>query len=178
MDNPHLRDSYDMSQQGRAMVPVQSIDTRDDVREKTEKGQQRRFFEHVQPTFTVVVPKTTRLEFLDERNPAKSIIVRKKAREWVNQNRASTQKSRSRRRPSKAKQRERDIDSSENQDTRLERRSINGTVESSSPLRTIGLHQFDPFAVLPHVATNYDHLLDYCKYRSSPIRRLTPIMSL
>lgn len=58
--------------------------------QKDSKG--RKFFQQMQPTFSIDVPTTTftKLEFLDNFDPAKDTVVRKKAREWVNKNREIT----------------------------------------------------------------------------------------
>jgi hypothetical protein len=129
-------------------------------RRKNQKGKERSFFEHAQPTFVVDIPRITTLEFLDESNPAKDTIVRKKAREWVHQNKVNTRKSRQRRQPSRTDSGKSD-DTTE--DAQLQRRSSSATVRLPSPLRAVGVRRLDVFNVLPDVGTNYDHLLDYCE---------------
>ncbi|QRD00201.1 hypothetical protein JI435_070940 [Parastagonospora nodorum SN15] len=158
--NVDLKDAHRrvlLQQTGKASGSAESTDNGGEARNEKE----RRFFEHVQPTFAVELPTTTRLEFLDERNPAKRIIVRKKAREWVNQNKSGGKKSRSRRRPAKKEETETDVGSTECQNAQVQRHGSDDAVKVPSPLQDIGVRQFDPFTVLPDVGSQYDHLLDY-----------------
>lgn len=153
-----------MQQIGKASGSAESTDHGGEAR----NGKERRFFEHVQPTFAVELPTTTRLEFLDERNPAKRIIVRKKAREWVNQNKSGGKKSRSRRKPAKKEETETDVGSAEGHNAQIQRCGSGDAVKVQSPLRDIGVRQSDPFTVLPDVGSHYDHLLDYCRFEAPP----------
>jgi len=153
-----------MQQTGKASGSAESTD----VGGQARKDKERRFFEHAQPTFAVELPTTTRLEFLDERNPAKRIIVRRKAREWVNQNKSGGKKSRSRRKPAKKDETETEGECAGSEIAQVQRRGSGDAVKVASPLRDVGLRQFDPFTVLPEVGSQYDHLLDYCRFEAPP----------
>lgn len=129
---------------------------------KDNKG--RKFFQQMQPTFSIDVPTTTftKLEFLDNFDPAKDTVVRKKAREWVNKNREisnlggqATSKSRSKNVALKADE--------EDQKKQLARRkSTTPTVIITSP-KAVGASSVDPFGILPDIGRDFDHIIKYCK---------------
>jgi hypothetical protein len=50
-----------------------------------DKGPSRKFFHGVGPTFSVT-PPTPKLQFLDNSDPSKGVVVEKKAPEWAHQN--------------------------------------------------------------------------------------------
>jgi hypothetical protein len=136
---------------------------------KDNKG--RKFFQQMQPTFSIDLPTTTftKLEFLDNFDPAKDKVVRKKAREWVNKNREITitnlsgqaiPKSKSKNTAWKLKD--------EVQKKQLaQRKSITSAVILSPP-QAIGASQVDPFGLLPFIGRNFDHIIKYCKITLEP----------
>jgi hypothetical protein len=160
------------------MSPGQSVEdpthtTRPDdtSKRKPQKGNERKYFQQMQPTFAVTLPRrTTRIEFLDESNPAKDTIIRRKAREWVNQNRDQTRKGRRKQRRAETETEGREATPTEDIDTQvLQTLKNDDTILTISPRQTVGSCQYDPFCSLPVVDANYEHLLDYCKFRSSRI---------
>ena len=129
---------------------------------KDNKG--RKFFQQMQPTFSIDVPATTftKLEFLDNFDPAKDTVVRKKAREWVNRNREASNpggqgapKSRSKNAGLKAED--------ESQKKQLTRRKSTVPTIIPSPSKAVGPSQVDPFGILPNIGRDFDHIIKYCK---------------
>jgi uncharacterized FlgJ-related protein len=156
-----------MSQRRQATNFATCTQAHDTQKAKSHKGKERMFFQQMQPTFAVDVPnKVTRLEFLDESNPAKSTIVRKKAREWVNQNKANIKKSRQKQQIPKEENDSRVVQSIQKHDMQLQGWTFHDMAVTSVPLPAIG-HVFDPFNSLPDVGTKYDHILDYCESLTS-----------
>ncbi|KAF1364685.1 hypothetical protein EJ07DRAFT_97035 [Lizonia empirigonia] len=134
--------------------------------QKDSKG--RKFFQQMQPTFSIDVPTTTltKLEFLDNFDPAKSAVVRKKAREWVNKNREITNlsgqaipKSRSKNSASKAED--------EDQKKQLTRQKSTAPAAAFNPTKTVGASSVDPFGILPDIGRNFDHIIKYLPRGSS-----------
>ncbi|KAF9695727.1 hypothetical protein EKO04_006059 [Ascochyta lentis] len=127
---------------------------------KDNKG--RKFFQQMQPTFSIDVPTTTftKLEFLDNFDPAKDTVVRKKAREWVNKNREITNLSGqaiSRSKKSKNAARE-----GEDKDkTQLTRRKAVAPLLTPSLPKTVGASSVDAFGILPSIGRDFDHIIKY-----------------
>ncbi|KAF2833206.1 hypothetical protein CC86DRAFT_365161 [Ophiobolus disseminans] len=122
----------------------------------------------MQPTFTVELPATTNnLQFIDVNDPAKSTIVRRKAREWVNKNKDATNRTRQKKLRSASedvtgKGREKEWSGEVIQLPRKHSRDaivipLNG-----------GLRQFDPFNIFPDVGRKYDHIVEFCRFTPSP----------
>lgn len=130
---------------------------------KDNKG--RKFFQQMQPTFSIDVPTTTftKLEFLDNFDPAKDTVVRKKAREWVNKNREisnlsgqASSKSRSRTKKSAFGVQE------EDEKKQLARRRTTLHAIIPSP-KAVSASSVDPFGLLPNIGRDFDHIIKYCK---------------
>lgn len=129
---------------------------------KDSKG--RKFFQQLQPTFAVDVPPTTstNLEFLDNFDPGKDTVVRKKAREWVNKNREmttlggqATPKSTSKTAASRV-----GVEAWKEQ---IARRQSQVSAVQFSPPKSIGASSVDPFGILPNIGRNFDHIIKYCR---------------
>lgn len=147
--------------------PVDAARPDDTSKRKPQRGNDRRFFQQMQPTFAVTLPRrNTKIEFLDESNPAKDTIIRKKAREWVNQNRDQGRKNRRKQKRAETEEKEPEAKPRDAQNMQLQRRKSEDPVLILSPLETVGTRQFDPFSTLPRVDTKYEHLLEYCKWIS------------
>jgi hypothetical protein len=123
----------------------------------------RRFFQQMQPTFSIEMPiATTKLEFLDENDPEKNTIVRKKAREWVNKNKKSTSlECRSRQQTKCNKMTAKNADVGTDKRQILERKSISHPAEKFSPLQIVGGSSMDPFSILPNVGRRVDHIIEH-----------------
>jgi hypothetical protein len=128
-----------------------------------QRGKGRKFFQQMQPSFAIELPRRpTRIEFLDENNPEKATIVRKKAREWVNQNRDQTKKARQ-------KQQHSNTTAQDGKDQtgkilKTENKKSKELVITPSPLRTSGPRKKDQFDSLPDMKIKYDHLMEFCKF--------------
>lgn len=128
----------------------------------SQKGKGRKFFQQLQPTFSIDVPQatTTKLEFLDHSDPAKDIVVRKKAREWVNKNKAISKQSGDSRSLVKPKKVVRKVE-----DTKREQKQ--GKAKQYEPMKlnialpAFNINTFDPFNVLPDVGRKYDHIIQF-----------------
>ncbi|KAF2992939.1 hypothetical protein E8E13_000372 [Curvularia kusanoi] len=129
-----------------------------DQQEQDNKG--RKFFQQMQPTFFIDVPTPTsaKLEFLDNFDPAKDTVVRKKAREWVNKNRELssfsgpvTSKSRSKKHVSR-----RDVDEKK----QLVRQKTLVPAAVTGP-QTVAASSVDPFGILPNIGRDFDHIIKY-----------------
>lgn len=126
----------------------------------SKKG--RKFFHKVQPTFSVAssAPQT-QLCFLDNSDPKKDAIVRKKAREWVWKNKhKDTDASKRKDGTRKAAKSEGDRRSEHGQMVMfrgVDRRKV-------SPLNDISMGSVDPFGTLPAVGRKIDHIIEYCKF--------------
>ncbi|KAJ8113753.1 hypothetical protein OPT61_g4187 [Boeremia exigua] len=121
----------------------------------------RKFFQQMQPTFSIDVPTTTftKLEFLDNFDPAKDTVVRKKAREWVNKNREisnisgqATSKSRSKNAASRAEE--------EYQKKQVARLKSTTPIVIPCP-KPVAAGSVDPFGLLPNIGRNFDHIIKY-----------------
>jgi hypothetical protein len=132
----------------------------------SQRGKGRKFFQHMQPTFAIELPTTsTKLEFLDENDPAKRTIVRKKAREWVNKNKDMTNKCRQRQKQSSGKGKAREADYAGSSDVQLQRRKSNKPITMLGAFKAEGLRQFDPFNILPDIGRKYSHVVEFCESR-------------
>jgi hypothetical protein len=132
------------------------------LQDKNNKG--RKFFQQMQPTFSIDVPTTnfTKLEFLDNFDPAKDTVVRKKAREWVNKNREisnlggqASSKSRSKKAALKT--------DNEDQKKQLVKRKVAFPAVSIGSPRAVGASAVDPFGILPNIGRDFDHIIKYCE---------------
>jgi hypothetical protein len=129
-----------------------------------QRGKGRKFFQEVQPTFAVELPiTTTKLEFLDENDPGKSTIVRKKAREWVNKNKDASRKTKKKTQHPRIEDGGRVFDSAEDHDMQLQGRKSSPPFVKLDVLRAVGAGHLDPFNILPHVGRQYDHIIKFCK---------------
>ncbi|KAH7095801.1 hypothetical protein FB567DRAFT_40404 [Paraphoma chrysanthemicola] len=127
-----------------------------------QRGKGRKFFQQLQPTFALDLPSTSvKLQFLDENDPAKDTIVRKKAREWVNRNRNMNVPNRPKQSRSKETVKASDVEEETETNMQLQRRWSNSSAERLDPLQGIGKGISDPFNVLPDVGRKYDHIIDY-----------------
>jgi hypothetical protein len=134
-----------------------------------KKEKCRKFFQQIEPTFSVSVPAApyTELQFLDNFDPAKDSVVRKKAREWVNKNKEKTTlsgKPKSRARSSAEK------DVSNEQEKQLIK-TIADKVATINP-RSVAASSIDPFGLLPDVGRNFDHIIKYCMSSHSSVQTL------
>jgi hypothetical protein len=129
---------------------------------KDNKG--RKFFQQMQPTFSIDVPATTftKLEFLDNFDPAKDTVVRKKAREWVNKNREINNLSGKTVSKSKSKGTTRKKDAEDERKELIRMRSSLAAVLVNTP-QSVGADKVDPFGILPNIGRNFDHIIKYCK---------------
>jgi hypothetical protein len=128
-----------------------------------QKGKGRKFFQHMQPTFAVDVPTSaTKLQFLDENDPAKDTIVRKKAREWVNMNRDLSNQNRQKLGGPKTKHATPKDKDEEDEAMQLQRRKSNDMTVALEALQGIGSRQFDSFNILPDVGRKYGHIIEFC----------------
>lgn len=125
-------------------------------------GKGRKFFQHMQPTFSIGVPTTTftKLEFLDNFDPAKDTVVRKKAREWVNKNREISNLSGSS--PSKSRSKSVALTAEDDRKKQIVRRKSVVLAAEGSP-QSVGASAVDPFGILPNIGRDFDHIIKYCK---------------
>ncbi|KAJ4361615.1 hypothetical protein N0V95_001691 [Ascochyta clinopodiicola] len=126
----------------------------------------------MQPTFSIDVPTTTftKLEFLDNFDPGKDTVVRKKAREWVNKNREITNLSVPK---SKSKNAAWKADDEEKKAQVARRRNAARVLTSSLP-KAVGASSVDAFGILPHVGRDFDHIIKYYKYADKSKHALVP----
>lgn len=116
----------------------------------------------MQPTFAIQVPPTAvKLEFLDENDPAKDTIVRKKAREWVNKNREISNQSRRRATKSNSAGSTTPEPTVEEKETQVVRRKSNTPIVNFDPLSVVGSPYTDPFNVFPDIGRKYGHVVQY-----------------
>lgn len=132
------------------------------TKRKENKG--RKFFQQMQPTFSIDVPTTTftKLEFLDNFDPGKDTVVRKKAREWVNKNREFSNlggQTKSKSRPKKSTSKS---DKGDENKQLTRRESSTQAMVITSP-NTIGASSVDPFGILPNIGRDFDHIIKYCE---------------
>ncbi|KAF2018983.1 hypothetical protein BU24DRAFT_405705 [Aaosphaeria arxii CBS 175.79] len=106
----------------------------------------RRYFEQVQPIFAVS-SSATKLEFVDNSDPRKDLVVRKKAREWVHRNRETTRRNKG---AQNAKTQEAGAVTA--WDIILSRRAS---------LKDPSSGRIDPFDMLPNVGRKVDHILEF-----------------
>jgi hypothetical protein len=145
-------------------VPANTSPPSEGPQRNAQRGREREFFQRMQPSFAVELPKRpTRIEFLDDSNPKKATIVRRKAREWVNQNRDEAKKARQKHQRSKTTAKNYADRPDGSQDVQGWRQKSAGLVLIPSPLQTAGPHKNDPFDCLPDMGMKYGHLVEYCK---------------
>lgn len=147
--------SFDTSANSSASANVDTTQTRG-----PQKGKGRKFFQQLQPTFSVDVPRATiKLQFLDENDPAKDTIVRKKAREWVNKNREITNQGRKQTRTKRESATPKEETRKEEQ--QLVRRPSYDAVLLSDPLQGVASGSIDPFCIFPNIGRKYDHIIEW-----------------
>jgi len=130
-----------------------------------QSDKNRKYFQKIHHTFAVELSQATtpRLEFLDHSDPAKNIVVRKKAREWVNKNRAISKRSADNHQLPKTSSDK--ISKAVEEDRRVQ--IVEKDQSQILPTTPINLHQptsltcFDPFGLLPRLARKYDHLIEF-----------------
>lgn len=132
----------------------------------SQKGKGRKFFQQLQPTFAIDVPQasTVKLEFLDHSDPAKDVVVRKKAREWVNKNRAKSKQSGSGSKSQTTCHKEADVELviRGTKVKKLEYDNIEDLIKQAEHLSpSTGINSFDPFSLLPRVGRKYDHIVQF-----------------
>lgn len=132
----------------------------------SQKGKGRKFFQHLQPTFAIDVPQATtmNLEFLDHSDPAKDIVVRKKAREWVNKNKAKSKQSDDGTKSQSASGKETNLGyvNRYTGETLLEdNHTWDIPISLGHFFRSTNLDSFDPFSLLPKVGRKYDHIIQF-----------------
>ncbi|KAF2856341.1 hypothetical protein T440DRAFT_105857 [Plenodomus tracheiphilus IPT5] len=132
----------------------------------SQKGKGRKFFQQLQPTFAIDVPqsKASKLEFLDHSDPAKDLVVRKKAREWVNKNKAKA-KQRGGSSKSQSKSRLTAGCESEEKDGAVVLGGDDKMQDQPVPLGQLiqpaSITSYDPFGMLPEVGRKYDHIIQF-----------------
>ena len=126
-----------------------------------EKEKGRKFFQQIEPTFAVSVPTApyTELQFLDNFDPGKDAIIRKKAREWVNRNKERTALNG---RPKPKAKGNAEKAANEELEKQLAKKRADSKALVASP-RTISASSVDPFGLLPNVGRNFDHIIKYCR---------------
>jgi hypothetical protein len=125
-----------------------------------DKG--RKFFQQMQPTFSIELEnaRTTELEFLDHSDPRKSIVVRKKAREWVNKNKELSKQNRGGKSQSNSKNLVFINTNAGEPKKAVAKRRIHEGI-SLDALQPVSLNEFDPFKLLPSVGRKYDHIIQF-----------------
>jgi hypothetical protein len=130
----------------------------------------RKFFQQMQPTFAVDLPRTeTTLQFLDENDPAKDTVVRKKAREWVNMKRKTKKQDRGKQKHFEDRGTLEELIQAGSGTNQLQRRSSSGEIILVSPTTVVGSLQFDPFHILPDIGRDYKNIIDFCEFTRSPL---------
>lgn len=139
--------------------------------ELSQKSKGRKFFQQLQPTFSIDVAKhnITKLEFLDHSDPGKDTVVRKKAREWVNRNKEILKKRHESQSPKQTKSPiSKDDDATA---TKTEPQQIMIKMEEpmvlAEPLHVNHLGALDPFDILPSremVGRKYEHIIQFFFY--------------
>lgn len=131
----------------------------------SQKGKGRKFFQQMQPTFAIKLPTmsaTTQLEFLDHSDPSKDMVVRKKAREWVNKNKEISKQNRNKLSLPPAKSTVWAVKvEGETQKEIQKRRNSEQAVVVLCPLQIVGTDTLDPFSFLPNIGRPYDHIIQY-----------------
>jgi hypothetical protein len=157
-------------------APVSTSQLNEAQPPKAQKGKGRKFFQHMQPSFAIELPKPpTMVEFLDENDPEKATIVRKKAREWVNQNRDKSKKTRQKQQQPRITVQDERERPSRVKDLKTEREKSQELMMTPSLLRVVGSRKNDPFDSLPDMGIKYEHMMEYCKFTSLSCHRILPI---
>ncbi|KAF1956266.1 hypothetical protein CC80DRAFT_72686 [Byssothecium circinans] len=120
----------------------------------TKKAPTRKFFNSVEPTFSIAQPKTQQLQFLDNSDPGKNAVVRKKAREWVHRNKQQELAVKTKRAVAKKK-----YDGEVEFELRQERMPQLDVL--CDPLMNVAAGRPDPFETFPKVGRNVDHIIEY-----------------
>lgn len=137
------------------MAPEQTQSAQPTSRKAPTSKKGRNFFHKVEPTFAIK-PSATQLEFVDNSDPSKDIVVRKKAREWVHRNR-------------EASIRRKNASGSHTfrvEDSNKEQRDSKSRAAFKASLRALfdpSSGRIDPFDVLPNVGRKVDHIIEFCK---------------
>jgi hypothetical protein len=148
-----------------AEAPISTSQLSEAQPRKTHKGKGRQFFQHMQPSFAVELPSPPgKIEFLDENNPDKATIVRKKAREWVNRNRDKSKKIGQKQQQPNTIVQDKKYRSIRVKDLKAEREKSQELVITPSLLWVAGSRKNDPFDSLPDVGIKYEHMMEYCKF--------------
>jgi hypothetical protein len=121
----------------------------------------RKFFQQMQPTFSVDVSPSTKLDlqFLDNFDPTKGAVVRKKAREWVNKNREIS----SLRGQATSKTRSKNAMSRTEEDQKKHLAKWKPPVSAAFSPQAVGANTVDPFGVFPNIGRDFGHIMKYCK---------------
>ena len=122
----------------------------------------RKFFQQMQPTFSVDVSPTTStkpFEFLDDFDPTKSAVVRKKAREWVNKNREIS----SLRGVATSKTRSKNVTSRTEEDKKKQLAKRKPPVPAFFGPQAVGANTIDPFGFCPNSGRDFGHIMKYCQ---------------
>ncbi|KAF1840827.1 uncharacterized protein K460DRAFT_294785 [Cucurbitaria berberidis CBS 394.84] len=129
----------------------------------SQKDKGRQFFQQMQPTFSIELPKNTvtKLEFLDHSDPDKDTVVRKKAREWVNKNKATSKHNRHVQWLSRAKMIKGVAKEADETRAQLEMIKREEFVIVLDPHSAVNTKCLDPFNLLPDIGRNYDHILHF-----------------
>jgi hypothetical protein len=159
-----------------AEAPVSKSQPSEAQPRTAQKGKGRKFFQHIQPSFAVKLPSPpTKIEFLDENDPEKATIVRKKAREWVNQNRDKGKKIRQKQQKSSTTDQDEEYRLSRVKDLKAKKEKSQELAITPSLLRVAGSRKNDPFDSLPDMGIKYEHMMEYCKFTSLSCHQILPI---
>ena len=130
----------------------------------------RRFFQQLEPTFSLA-PATTTLQFVDNADPAKDLVVRKKAREWVHRNKEETIRKKQSHRIHYAGTQEKptsvDDEKQDEAEPKQAARRTKDWVEKQIKLRHCtpivdpSAGRVDPFDMLPDVGRKVDHIVEF-----------------
>ncbi|KAF2189490.1 hypothetical protein K469DRAFT_700693 [Zopfia rhizophila CBS 207.26] len=125
-----------------------------------------KFFKTAGPAFTVAQP-SAKFEFVDNTNPKKDIVVRRKAREWVHRDKDGK----------KCKEGPEDQNYPIKGQIIIHQEMCDLAQQSGHGILDVSTDRFDPFGVLPVPGTRkVDHIIEYCKLLSSAWRVCTPVV--
>ncbi|KAF2637071.1 hypothetical protein P280DRAFT_138060 [Massarina eburnea CBS 473.64] len=125
----------------------------------TKKPPNRKFFHNVEPIFSIAQPKTQQLQFLDNSDPGKSAVVRKKAREWVHWNKQHELAVKTKKTEKKSH-----CDEVEFEIKGGGKGSVLQILKSEgvpNPWMNVAAGRADPFDAFPQVGRNIDHIIEY-----------------
>jgi hypothetical protein len=150
-----------------ARAPATNLKPNNSSNRLSQKSKDRRFFQQMQPTFATELPtttSTTRFEFLDENDPAKKTIIRKKAREWVNKNKITGNHNGQKQQRSRSSKTLREADDGRNDAKQSLARPSNELVVMGGLIpQGLGSYQSDSFNILPDIGRKYGHIVDFCE---------------